>query len=174
MLGLVRRLASTFSTAKRSLDAAGGGRLGNARTVRNLNSDILATATTIQRRAAYFARNNAHVTAAVNALVTNIVGPGIKPSSQHPDPKTREALHALWSRWTDQCDLDGFGDFYALQALMVRQMVEAGESFARFVTFGPGDGLEVPFQIQAIHPAQVPMDTVSVLVNSRVRGGNRV
>lgn len=171
MFGTVRRILSTVAAGRRSLDAAGGGRLGSARTVRNLNSDILATATTIQRRAAYFARNNAHVTAAVNALVTNIVGPGIKPSSQHPDPKTREALHALWSRWTDQCDLDGFGDFYALQALMVRQMVEAGESFARFVTFGPGDGLEVPFQIQAIHPAQVPMDTVSTLVNSRVRGG---
>lgn len=171
MLGTVRRILSAVTGGRRSLDAAGGGRLGNARTVRNLNADILATATTIQRRAAYFARNNAHITAAVNALVTNIIGTGIKPSSQHPDPQTREFLHALWARWTDQCDVDGFGDFYAMQALMVRQMVEAGESFARFVTFGPGDGLEVPFQLQAIHPAQVPLETLSALVDNRIRGG---
>lgn len=163
---------SIFRTAfTRSLDAAGSGRLSKARTVRNLNSDILTAATTIQHRAAYFARNNAHITAAVNALVTNIVGTGIKPSSQHPDPQTREFLHALWARWTDECDMDGFGDFYALQALMVRQMVEAGESFARFVTFGPSDGLELPFQLQVIHPAQVPLETLSALVDNRIRGG---
>ncbi|CBS89226.1 phage portal protein [Azospirillum lipoferum] len=169
MLGVVKSIfRATFS---RSLDAAGGGRLSKARTVRNLNSDILTTATTIQHRAAYFARNNAHITAAVNALVTNIVGTGIKPSSQHPDPQTREFLHALWSRWIDECDMDGFGDFYALQALMVRQMVETGESFARFVTFGPGDGLELPFQLQMIHPAQVPLETLSALVDNRIRGG---
>lgn len=171
MLATVRRFISSMTAGRRSLDTAGGGRLANARTVSNLNSDILATAATIQRRAAYFARNNAHVTAAVNALVTNIVGPGIKPSSQHPDPQTREALHALWARWTDQCDVDGFGDFYAMQALMVRQMVEAGESFARFVTTGPGEWLEVPFQIQVIHPAQVPLETLSALVENRIRGG---
>lgn len=172
MLGTVRRILSTVTAGRRSLDAAGGGRRWEAaKTITNLNSDILATAGTLQRRSAYFARNNAHVTAAVNALVSNIIGPGIKPSSQHPDPATREFLHSLWSRWTDQCDMDDFGDFYALQALMVRQMVETGESFARFRTYGPDHGLEVPFQVQVIHPSQVPTETLSALVNNRVRGG---
>ena len=158
-------------TGKRSLDAAGTGRRwAGAKTINNLNSDILATAGTIQRRAAYFARNNAHITAAVNALVSNIVGPGIKPSCQHPDPAIRELVHALWAEWVDRADFDGAGDFYALQALMVRQMVEAGESFGRMLVT-PDAGAVVPLQVQVIHPSQVPIETVSALVNGRVWGG---
>lgn len=172
MFGFVRRLLPGQGHNRRSLDASGSGRRWEAaRTISSLNSDILGTAGTIQRRAAYFARNNAHITAAVNALVSNIVGPGIKPSSQHPEPATRERLHALWARWVDRCDLDEFGDFYAMQALMVRQMVEAGESFARFRTFDPFSGLDVPFQLQVIHPTQVPMDGVAGLIDNRVWGG---
>ncbi len=170
MLAYLKRILGW--NGARSLDAAAQGRrMGNARTITSLNSDILGAAGTIQRRAAYFARNNAHITSAVNVLVSNIVGPGIKPSSQHPDPKTRELLHALWARWVDRCDLEEFGDFYAMQALMVRQMVEAGESFARFRTFGPTAGQEVPFQLQVIHPTQVPIDTVAGLIDNRVWGG---
>lgn len=166
---MLERLTRLFRPERtRALDAGSGGRrLGNARTIVSLNADILSTATTIQRRASYMARNNSHITAAVNALVTNIVGPGIKPSSQHPDRAIREALHAAWSTWVDQADFDGSGDFYALQAMSVRQMVEAGESFSRF-RHDPDTGA---FQIQMLHPEQVPIDSGLGLVTNRVRAG---
>jgi len=170
LLFLKRALPSFFR--RRSLDAAGGGRrLAGARTIGNLNSEILGTASLIQNRAAYLARNNAHITSAVNALVTNIVGPGIKPSSQHPNAGVRGYLHELWARWIDECDVDGAGDFYAAQALMVRQMVEAGESFARFVMPVGFSRSGIPFQVQVLHPSQVPMETVAGLVDRNVRGG---
>ena len=76
MLGALRRMFS--SASRRSLDAAGGGRrFSGAGTVNNLNSDIIGGGRAIQGRASYLARNNPHCSAAVSALVSNIVGPGI-------------------------------------------------------------------------------------------------
>lgn len=169
MLGAIRRLFN--APHRRSLDAAGGGRrFAGAQTVTNLNSDIIGGGRTIQGRASYFARNNANVAAAVNALVSNIIGPGIKPSSQHPDAETRAVLHDLFARWTDEADFDGVGDFYALQAMAVRQMVELGESFAHMV-YSP-DAATVPLQIRLLHPAQIPLETwPGSLVNGLIRAG---
>ena len=86
----------------RGFDAAGGGRRWEgARTVDGLNAAILAGATTAARRAGWYARNNPWVAAAVDSLVGNVVGAGIKPQSTHPDRVVRERLQALWLRWTD-------------------------------------------------------------------------
>ena len=64
-------------------------------------------------------------------VVANIVGAGIKPQSTHPDRAVRERIQVLWLRWTDHADPGGLADFYGLQAMAVRAMVEGGESFAR-------------------------------------------
>ena len=86
---------------RRAFDAAGGGRRWeSAKTVEGLNAAILAGATTAARRAGWYARNNPWVASAVEALVGNVVGPGIKPQSAHPDRAVRETLQALWLRWT--------------------------------------------------------------------------
>ena len=55
----------------------------------------------------------------------------LKPQSTHPDHAVHERLQALWLRWTDHAAPDGLADFYGLQAMAVRAMVESGESFAR-------------------------------------------
>lgn len=167
---MLRHLKRILAPARtRALDAgASGRRWAGARTVTNLNNDILGTGRTITGRAAYYARNNAHAAAAANGLVSNIVGSGIKPVSQHPDTTTRERIHALWSDWTDAADFDDVGDFYALQAMAVRQMVETGESFAHLL-FDP-DAV-VPLKIRLVHPDQVPRDWPGTMPNSRTRAG---
>jgi capsid protein len=87
-------------TRTRGFDAAGGGRRWEgARTVDGLNTAILAGATTAARRAGWYARNNPWVAAAVDGLVGNVVGAGIKPQSTHPDRAVRERLQVLWLRW---------------------------------------------------------------------------
>lgn len=153
--GLRRSIGNLFT---RSLDAAGGGkRWANGPRVVNLNADMLSGATIAAQRAAYAARNNPNVAAAVNALVSNAVGTGIKPRSKHPDPAVREALHALWDRWERVADASGrAGGFYGQQALAVRAMIEGGESFARLRARLPEDGLPVPFQVELIARDQVP------------------
>lgn len=153
------RLASAFGLPRRrSFDAAGGGRRWEgAKTVDALNSSILSGATTAARRAGWYARNNPWVASAVQSLVANAVGAGIKPRSLHPDPAVRDQLHGLWRRWTDRADASGLTDFYGLQALALRAMVESGESFARLRTVDSGDGLP-PLAIDLLDREQVPAD----------------
>jgi len=159
LLGLQRRSLDAGSVSRRW---PAGARLSN------LNSDILGQGRTIRERAAYYSQNNAHGRAAVAALVSNIVGPGIVPSPQHPDPAERARLAELWLRWTDQADFDNGGDFYQLQALAVRQMVETGESFGHLIADGP----ELPLSIRLLHPSQIPIEwSVGSVVNPLVRGG---
>ena len=72
-------------TRTRGFDAAGGGRRWErARTVDGLNTAILAGATTAARRAGWNARNNPWVAAAVDSLVGNVVGAGIKMLTHPP------------------------------------------------------------------------------------------
>jgi lambda family phage portal protein len=163
VLGLDRR---------RAFDAAGGGRRWEGvKSVESLNAAILAGATVAARRAGYYARNNPWVAAAVQALIANAIGTGIKPRSAHPDSTVRGALHRLWARWTDRADANGLTDFYGLQALALRAMVESGESFARLRTTDSGGGLP-PLQIELLDREQVPSDMHREIGNgARIRAG---
>jgi len=152
----------------RGFDAAGGGRRWEgARTVDGLNAAILAGATTAARRAGWYARNNPWVAAAVDSLVGNVVGAGIKPQSTHPDRAVRERLQTLWLRWTDHAAPDGLADFYGLQAMAVRAMVESGESFARLRVASDASGL--PLHLELLDREQVPMD-----LHREIGGGARI
>jgi len=153
----------------RSFDAAGGGRRWEqARTVDGLNAAILAGATTAARRAGWYARNNPWVATAVDSLVGNVVGAGIKPQSTHPDRAVREALQALWLRWTDRADAGGLADFHGLQSMAVRAMIESGESFAR-LRVAPEAGSSVPLSIELLDREQVPTD-----LHREIGGGARI
>ncbi|MEZ5751935.1 MAG: phage portal protein [Paracoccaceae bacterium] len=166
MRSLLHRLFSRPGT--RAFDAAGGGRRWEgARTVDGLNTAILAGATTAARRAGWYARNNPWVAAAVDSLVGNVVGAGIKPQSTHPDQAVRERLQVLWLRWTDHADPGGLADFYGLQAMAVRAMVEGGESFARLRVVP--DAAAVPLHIDLLDRDQVPLD-----LHRDIGGGTRV
>lgn len=169
MLDLFRRVLGIGRT--RSLDAAATGRRWPAGArVSNLSADILSGGRTIRERAAYYARNNSHAAAAVTALVSNIVGPGIVPSPQHPDPAERARLADAFARWTDRADFDGGTDFYGLQALAVRGWITDGESFGHML-MAPDDGPDVPLQLRLLHPSQIPTEWPMSLVNNAVRGG---
>lgn len=175
MTDLLARLGLSLPRAfrrrfQRALEAGGTGRrwTGAPVTSRSLNTDLAARGRTVSARAAHAVRNNAHASAAVQALVANIVGPGIKPSSQHPDPQVRALVHALWAAWVDCADFDGAGDFYALQAIACRLMVEAGEAFCQM--FPDPDGSR-ELRLRLIHPDQVPFEFPMIGPASRVRAG---
>ena len=152
----------------RGLDAAGGGRRWeSAKTIGGLNAAILAGATTAARRAGWYARNNPWVAAAVDSLVGNVVGAGIKPQSTHPDRAVRERLQALWLRWTDHATPDGLADYYGLQAMAVRAMIESGESFARLRV--PPEASSIPLHIELLDREQVPLE-----LHREIGGGTRI
>lgn len=137
-----------------ALEAGGRGRRWQtANEVTNLQADIRTSGALIARRAQFYVQNNCYAAAAVNGLVVNIVGPGIKPRSTHPQQSLRERLHQRWALWLDECDVTGNCDFYGLQALVSRQMVVDGEAFVRLTT--GGDGFP---RLQVLHADQVTRD----------------
>lgn len=95
-------------------------------------------------------RNNPHAAKAVAALVNNIVGGGIMPRSASGDAALDRRVDALFERWSAECDADGQLDFYGLQTLVCREMIEAGEVLVRRRPRRPDDGLVVPLQLQVI------------------------
>ena len=131
------------------------------------NTALVYALDELRRKSRDQARRNAYAGSAVDRLTSNLVGTGIVPRSmagrpieglsqeaaertKKEDAAFRAKVQALWLDWTDQADSVGAHDFYGLQALAVRGMVEGGETFTRLRTRLPQDGLPVPLQLQIL------------------------
>ncbi|MCJ2131470.1 phage portal protein [Methylobacterium sp. E-045] len=137
------------------------------------NSAIVYALDELRRKSRDQARKNPYAGAAVDRLVTNIIGTGIVPRSmaarsveglskaaakkrKAEDAAFRAQIQKLFLAWTDEADSIGAHDFYGLQALAVRGMVEGGETFTRLRTRRPEDGLTVPLQLQLLEGDHCP------------------
>jgi lambda family phage portal protein len=110
----------------------------------------------VRSRSRDLVRENGYAQAGVETLVSNIIGEGITPQFSTPDPAFNKVLAEAFLEWTDEADADGRLDFYGLQALAVRSMIEGGDSFTRFRVRLPGDGLSVPLQLQVLEAEYCP------------------
>lgn len=137
------------------------------------NTATIPYLSTLRSRSRNAVRNDGYAKSAIDKLVSNIIGTGIKPLSQAKDADFRRSVQALWLRWTDESDADGLLDWYGQQAQAVRAWLEGGEVFVRLRPRLPGDGLSVPLQIQVLEPEMCPHDyNVPVTTSgSRVRAG---
>src|SRR5687768_13881784 len=145
------RIRKLFS---RSYDGAGGGRRWRGQPeMRSPVSTSLQARGTLAARARYTVANNPLAAAATQAWVTQAIGSGIKPSSLHTDPTTKENINAAFSGWVDVADADGRTDWFGIQAALFRSMVVAGEGLA--VMLNIADGLRIrvldPEQLDASH-----------------------
>lgn len=119
-------------------------------------NQALGNLVTLRDRSRALARNDGYAKSALDKLVSNIVGTGIKPMSTAADPTFRKLVHQRWLEWTDVSDADGLLDFYGQQTQAVRTWLEGGEAFGRLRMRMPGDGLPVPLQVQLLEPELVP------------------
>ena len=110
-------------------------------------------------------RRNAWAAAGVEAFVANAIGTGIKPQSMVTDNKLREQIHSVWWDWCAEADAAGITDFYGLQSLALRAMLEGGEAFIRIRYRRPEDGQLVPMQLQVLEPEHVPVTYNAVADN---------
>jgi capsid protein len=124
-----------FKTLRRKLfggspiyDGVGGGRRALAWSVGNPGAiaALLFTQTELRAKSRDLVRRNAWANSALESYVANAIGTGIKPQSMVQDATTREAIQALWREWTIDADSSGVTDFYGLQALACRAMLEGG------------------------------------------------
>ena len=123
-----------------------------------INALTLGSLQMQRNRARDLARKVPWAASAIEAVAADIVGQGIRPSSQAKDTKFRSALEALWREWVMESDADQVVSYYGQQMLAVRTVIEAGECFIRFRPRRISDGLTVPLQIQILEPEFVPLD----------------
>lgn len=133
------------------------------------NAAVLYQLATLRDRSRLAVRNDGYAKGAVDKLVTNIIGTGIKPLSQALDAGFRRAVQDLWLRWTDYSDADGLLDWYGQQAQATRAWLEGGEVFVRLRFRFLEDDLPVPLQVQVLEPEMCPHT-----YNAIGRNGNRI
>ena len=130
---------------------------------------MLATSTELRIKSRDLVRRNAWAQAGIEAFVANAVGTGIKPQSLSGDEQFKAEVQALWRDWVEEADAAGQTDFYGLQSLACRAMLEGGECLIRLRPRRPEDGLAVPLQLQLLEPEHLPMH-----LNTDLPSGNVV
>jgi len=134
-------------------------------------NQILFDLDAMRRRSREAVRNNGFASGAITKLVTNIVGTGIKPLSQAPDPAFREKAQALFAAWANHSDADGTQGWYGQQAQAVRCWLEAGEVFVRLRPRLPKDNLAVSLQLQVLEPEMCPLNWAGIAPNGNYYKG---
>ena len=94
----------------------------------------------------------AQTTSPVAALASNLTGTGIMPRARADAAEATQSADALWLGFAETCDADGHTDFYGLQTLIARTVVESGECLVRLVPRSAREGLAVPLQLQVLEP----------------------
>jgi len=122
-------------------------------------NNILGSALpTLRGRSRQMVRTTGEADVAIEAIVTDWIGTGIKPQWNTADRGFNRAIADLWLAWTDDADADDRFDFYGLQGLALRSMLEAGDVFARIRIRRPEDDLIVPMQIQLLESEFCPYE----------------
>ena len=179
MTSWVGRLRSKLSTGLGAWvagsplhEAAGAGRRSRVWTPGNPGAvaAMLATQSELRSKSRDLTRRNAWAHAALDAFVANAIGTGIKPQCMVQDDALRTEIQTLWRDWAEEADAQGLTDFYGLQALACRAMLEGGEVLARLRFRRPEDRLSVPLQIQLLEPEHLPINLSREITEGRFSG----
>jgi lambda family phage portal protein len=111
------------------------------------NAEVYYALITLRNRTRDLVRNNPHVSKALRVLVNNAIGTGISGVARTPNKKLNKKIDALWKEFIEGCDFAGQLDFYGLQRLAVRSMLEGGETVIRIRRRA---GKNMPFEIQLL------------------------
>lgn len=114
------------------------------------NTEIAQASTTLRNRSRDLCRNNPYAKKATTTLVTNIVGSGIKPSIQVAGNRYAKNTKKAWREWAEstECDFEGRKTFSAIQAMVMRAVVESGECFVRQIR--DASARPIPFRLQVL------------------------
>ncbi|MBN2629729.1 MAG: phage portal protein [Rhodobacteraceae bacterium] len=137
ILDLFKRNPAPLQT-RRFDGAAGGRRWSSAPSFGRTGPETLAASAPIRSRARYFVANNPWAANGVSALVSGLVGFGIKPASQHPDAGSRASIGAAVGIWAKRADAEQRTDLFGIQAAAVRAMIVDGEAFLHMETRANG------------------------------------
>lgn len=87
---------------------------------------------TLRARARELRRNNPYWASARRTIVGQVVGHGIRATAQSPNSRTKKAVQAAWDAWArTKVDTTGKLDWYGIQKLVMRTVVQDGECLVR-------------------------------------------
>lgn len=149
-----QRVAARIKTETmlRAYDGAAGGRRFDGWPTPSTSADteIGLSLARLRARCRDLTRNNPHAKRAVTVWTTNLVGDGIVPRAKTGDAVLDERVNSLFKEFVETCDAAGQLDFYGLQTLAVRGMIDGGEMLIRRRWRRGDDGLPVPVQFQVL------------------------
>lgn len=122
----IRRRVADLLDGSRGYDAASWSRFPREARMGRTALETIQAAGPSRSKARYFAANDAHAAAGVNALATYLWGPGAVPA--HDDPE----LVTAFLQWWDECDAEGRTNFGGLIRLAIQAAVVDGEAFIVF------------------------------------------
>ena len=116
---------------KRAYEAADKGRRSKAFRLAQstgANREIAGALVTLRDRSRHMVRNNGWAKRAVEAIVKHTIGEGIQPAPMGKLTKTKK-VKDIWFDWAGSTDCDWYGkmNFYGLQELAMRGIVEGGD-----------------------------------------------
>lgn len=171
MIGRKLKRAAAFASkwlrSALPIDAAGSGRRtsGMYSGLTGPNGLLVRHAPKLINTSRDAVRQNGYAAKALDLLVTNAVGTGLRPLVK--DKK----LAKLWKRWVKEADARGEASFYGLQQMVFRSMLEGGDCFVRIRPRKLEDGLTIPMQLEVHESEMVPYADMPM---NRAAGGNRI
>jgi lambda family phage portal protein len=167
----------TLRKRSERFDGAGRGRRAEGWTTGGTSPRIdQAEVSVLRARSRDLRRNNPYARRAVDAIVSNAVGGGIKARIRRKNGSTHARLQAEWDQWSSstEVDADGRCTFAGLQRLVLAATVESGEAFVRLRRRRLEDGLSTPIQLQALEADFLDEAIDLQRQRSAVPQGNRV
>jgi len=146
------------------------------------DEDLLPELKDIRERSRDLNRNDAHATGITSTMTTNVVGSGIRPQSRIDkevlgvsDEQTaqfQKDAERVWKKWTPHADAGNRMDFYEIQHLIDRQILENGEALIMPLML---DDPERPYSLALQVIESDRLDTPSGMRGDRsIRSGVRI
>lgn len=128
----------------------------------DVNSELTAQLSTLRNRSREQVRNNVYARRTVQAITTNTIGTGIRPTPMEVSRAAEKKLMTLWKQWAGKkkCDFDGNLNFYGIQKLVMKTLVISGECL---VVRRRANETLLPLKLQVLEPDFI--DTHKSFVN---------
>jgi len=148
------RKALDAAHGRRSYEAAKKGRLSGW-TASDASASALAEAAApkLRARCRELARNDAYAARGISVICESAIGgAGLTPQPDTGDDALDTQITEAFKAWCEECDATGDSDFFGVQDLACRTIVEAGDVLIRRRLRRSTDGLSVPLQVQLLEP----------------------
>lgn len=148
--------ADVLKVIKRAFEGAKIDRL-NTRwnpTGQSIDLQLSRDAKTLRNRARDLVQNNGFARGAMNAIVSNTLGTGVRPLPRLKDSRLKRLWRDQWSWFSDEADITGHQHLYELIALALKEIIQAGDVLNKYVFFSSADRrrfrLRTTFGVQQI------------------------